>query len=230
MDSTELGRRVDRLAREHVEYRRARLLEADLPVDPLPLFDQWLADAFAIRDGMLDLAADLLWLEPTAMTVSTIADGRPRSRNVLLKHRDERGFVFFTNYQSDKGRELAARPEVALHLAWTPLQRQVRIEGVAGRVDRDESVAYFATRPRGSQLGAWASAQSRPVTEQELATSYATVEARFEGREVPCPDHWGGFVVEPHTIEFWQGRPDRMHDRIRFRRRGVGWHHERLAP
>jgi pyridoxamine 5'-phosphate oxidase len=165
------------------------------------------------------------------MVVSTVEGDRPSSRTVLLKEADGRGFVFFTNYESRKGRDLADNPAVALLFGWYPLQRQVRVEGSASRVDRAESEAYFATRPRGSQLGAWASAQSSEVASAEaLTASYRVAEERFGDGEVTCPPHWGGYRVVPETIEFWQGQPSRMHDRLLYRRSGKSWTLTRLAP
>jgi pyridoxamine 5'-phosphate oxidase len=150
---------------------------------------------------------------------------------VLLKSVAAAGFVFFTNYSSDKGAQIAANPAVALHLGWYALQRQVRIEGVAEPVSRTESEDYFRTRPRGSQLGAWASAQSSVVTgREELAAAYAAAEQRFAGHDVPCPPYWGGYLVTPSMIEFWQGQPSRMHDRLRYTRSDAGWSLTRLAP
>ncbi|GAA2111978.1 pyridoxamine 5'-phosphate oxidase [Microlunatus panaciterrae] len=212
------------LAAERVDYAGDHLLETAAPADPFELFRSWLADAFDARDeGVL--------AEPTAMVVATVADGRPAARTVLLKELDHAGFVFFTNYDSRKGRELDANPLVALHFGWYALHRQVRVEGSVAAVSRAESEAYFASRPRGSQLGAWASAQSREVAGlQSLLDSYAEVERRFEGVEVPCPERWGGFRVWPEMIEFWQGQPSRMHDRLVYRRDGDGWGLVRLAP
>lgn len=212
------------LAAQRVDYAGQHLQEEAAPADPYELFSAWLADAFAAKEeGLLP--------EPNAMVVSTVRDGRPRSRTVLLKEVDPSGFVFFTNYDSSKGTELAVNPEVALLFGWYPLQRQVRVEGTAARVPRAESQAYFATRPRGSQLGAWASPQSAPVASlAELDLRYAAVEARFAGGEVPCPPHWGGYRVTPRTVEFWQGQPGRMHDRLLYARSDVDWTIRRLAP
>jgi pyridoxamine 5'-phosphate oxidase len=212
------------LASERMDYLGDHLLESEAPSDPYVLFERWLGDAFAAKArGALP--------EPTAMVVATCSDGRPSARTVLLKEASPRGFVFFTNYDSAKGSQLHANPEVALHFGWYPLQRQVRVEGTSARVPRAESEAYFATRPRGSQLGAWASSQSSVVASLEaLAESYRSVEQRFLGQEVPCPEHWGGYRVTAATVEFWQGQPSRMHDRLAYRRSDAGWDVVRLAP
>jgi pyridoxamine 5'-phosphate oxidase len=212
------------LAAERVDYSGEQLVESAVPASPFPLFERWLEAAFqAKEEGLLP--------EPTAMVLTTVEAGRPSARTVLLKELDAGGFVFFTNYGSRKGAELAANPEVALHFGWYPLQRQVRVEGTALRVLRAESEAYFATRPRGSQLGAWASPQSSQVASRaELNAGYAAVAERFAGVEVPCPEHWGGFRVTPAVVEFWQGQPSRMHDRLAYRRTADGWDLVRLAP
>jgi len=209
------------LARVRREYRGQALLETRAPGSPLPLLQRWLRDA--LRHG---------FVEPNAMSLATVdALGRPRARMVLLKRADERGFTFYSNLRSAKSRELAARPHAALVLWWPELHRQVRVEGRVSLVSTAESDAYFATRPRGAQLGAWASPQSRVVPSRAaLERNLAAARARFEGREVPRPAHWGGFRLVPRTIEFWQGRPDRMHDRLRYVRTDRRWQRARLAP
>jgi pyridoxamine 5'-phosphate oxidase len=212
------------LSAERVDYTGVQLLEAAVPDEPVTLFESWLADALLARDqGRL--------AEPTAMVLATCDGGRPGARTVLLKSVSGAGFVFFTNYQSRKGAEIAANPAVALLFGWYALQRQVRVEGVAEVVSRAESEDYFRTRPRGSQLGAWASAQSTVVTSrEELAQAYAAAEQQFAGQEVPCPPHWGGYLVAPRMVEFWQGQPSRMHDRLCYTRTDDGWALTRLAP
>ena len=170
--------------------------------------------------------------EPNAMTVATATpDGRPSARVVLLKGFDERGFVFYTNYEGRKGRELAENPHAALLFYWGELERQVRIEGRASRVPGEESDAYYESRPRGSRLGAWASAQSREVEGRDtLEERLRGLEAEHEGREVPRPPFWGGYRVEPEAVEFWQGRENRLHDRLVYRRSPDGWKVVRLQP
>jgi pyridoxamine 5'-phosphate oxidase len=198
------------------------LTEDDLLPDPIALVRRWFADAQAAGVEQHD-----------AMTLATVApDGRPSARVVLLRGIDQRGFAFFTNYESRKGRELDANPYAALALLWSPLQRQVRISGRVERMSAEESDAYFATRPRGSQLGAWASRQSRPLPDRaELEARWAALDARYAGLAVPRPPHWGGYRVDPDEIELWQGRANRLHDRFRYvRTPEAGWTHERLAP
>jgi pyridoxamine 5'-phosphate oxidase len=202
----------------------ARLDENDLADDPLNQFGVWFADA---------VGADLP--EPNAMILSTVtADGTPGARTVLLKGYGPEDFRFFTNHGSRKARSIAGNPRVSLLFPWHPIHRQVIIQGTAERLGRAESEAYFHTRPHGSQLGAWASQnQSSVVTREELERRFAELAARWPD-EVPCPDFWGGYRVIPTTVEFWQGRPDRMHDRLRYRRPHPGesgeWVVERLSP
>ena len=212
---------MDRVARLRREYARAGLRESDAEVDPIEQFRGWFDEA---------LAAKLH--EPNAMTLDTATpEGRPSARVVLLKGFDERGFVFYTNYEGRKARELEINPNCALVFYWGELERQVRVEGLAGRISDGESDAYFAGRPRGSQLGAWASEQSRPVRDRgALEVRLRELEAVYEGREVPRPPFWGGYRVEPEAIEFWQGRETRLHDRLRYRRSNGRWRCERLQP
>jgi len=205
------------------EYQRASLAEADVDPDPLRQFQRWLHEA---------VQAELP--EPTAMTLATVAaDGTPAARIVLLKGVDAGGFLFFTNYQSRKGAELTARPAAALLFHWVELERQVRIEGAVSKAAPEESDAYFATRPHLTRLGAWASPQSRVIPDREwLERELAAARERFaaQGEHMPRPPHWGGYRVAPTSLEFWQGRASRLHDRLRYRRDGTLWQLERLAP
>ncbi|WP_239456284.1 pyridoxamine 5'-phosphate oxidase [Nocardioides solisilvae] len=212
------------LAELRREYGDRGLGEDDAGDDPVALFRRWLAEAIA--SGLH---------EPNAMVVATVStDGQPSARAVLCKGFDQRGFVFYTNRGSRKGVELAGNPRCALLFDWHPLERQVRVTGEAWSLPPDEVAAYFASRPRGSQLGAWASQQSDPVASaDELAAAYADAEARFAGSDVPVPPRWGGYRVRPLAWEFWQGRPGRMHDRIEYLRPGTdpaAWVRRRLAP
>lgn len=204
------------------EYADRGLDVGDLGPDPIAAFGDWLD------------AADVAGLhEPNAMVVSTVGPDGPSSRMVLLKGLDDRGFVFFTNYRSRKAAELEAEPACALLFPWHPLERQVRVEGTASHTGVDESDAYFATRPRPAQLGAWSSPQSEPVESRDyLEQRYLHEQDRFaEHTEIPRPEHWGGIRVRPHRIEFWQGRPGRLHDRVRFDRVDESrWAVQRLAP
>ena len=209
------------LAAAREEYARGGLSEADLAEDPITMFERWYVEA---REAGVR--------EPNAMVVATTdPDGAPSARFVLLKSFDERGFVFYTNQASRKGRALAADPRIALLFPWHDLERQVRVEGTAEPLQRFEVEAYFAQRPRGSQLGAWASHQSQPVAgREELEAAYADVERQYAGVDVPVPDEWGGYRVIPESVEFWQGRIGRMHDRLVYRRNRDGWASQRLAP
>jgi pyridoxamine 5'-phosphate oxidase len=211
------------LAHLREEYARGGLEESHLAPDPFTMFGRWMDEA--VEAGLH---------EPNAMVVATAdAAGVPSARLVLLKGYDERGWVFFTNPASRKGEELAANPRCALLFPWHPLERQVRVDGVAAPVSDEEVAAYFATRPRASQLGAHASHQSRPVADRdELAASYDEALARYAG-DVPVPEEWGGYRVTPEAVEFWQGRPGRMHDRLVYRRASddpTAWETLRLAP
>ncbi|WP_251058579.1 MULTISPECIES: pyridoxamine 5'-phosphate oxidase [unclassified Streptomyces] len=204
------------------QYRSEIVPEDSLADDPMQQFTRWFQQA-----------ANAHLFEPNAMIVSTATpDGRPSSRTVLLKQFDERGFVFFTNYGSRKGRELAANPHIALLFPWHPIARQVIVTGTATRIGRDETVAYFRSRPHGSQLGAWASAQSQVIASRaELDRRYAELEERYpEGEQVPVPTEWGGFRVIPSEIEFWQGHENRLHDRLHYVLDAGKWRIERLCP
>lgn len=204
------------------EYMRQGLSEADLDPDPTRQFAQWMHQA---------IQANLI--EPNAMTLATsTSDGQPSARMVLLKGYDERGFVFYTNYESRKGRELAANPRAALVLFWVELERQVRIEGRIERVTAEESDHYFASRPEGSRLGAIVSAQSQIIPSRDvLERRLHELETEYQEKDIPRPAHWGGFRVVPDVIEFWQGRPNRLHDRLRYRRTTSNtWTIERLSP
>jgi len=203
------------------EYTSAGLDETDLDPDPIVQFHGWF-------EKVIDAGLH----EPNAMILDNDTDdGRNSVRTVLLKGYDERGFVFYTNYEGRKAEELEANPMCALLFYWGELERQVRIEGRASRLPGEESDAYFLSRPRGSRLGAWASEQSRPVEDRSvLEERVRTLEAEYEGREIPRPPFWGGYRVEPEVMEFWQGRENRLHDRLVYRRTGGEWRVERLQP
>lgn len=204
-----------------VEYSRGRLVEGEVAPDPIVQFAAWFEAA---------TAAGLP--EPNAMTLSTATpDGRPSARVVLLKGFDERGFCFFTNYESRKARELEANPRASLVFFWAAPERQVRVEGRVERVSAAESDHYFSIRPVGARLGAWASRQSEVVADRDtLERAMAEAEVRYGGGEIPRPPHWGGYRVVPDEVEFWQGRPNRVHDRLRYRRAEGGWALDRLSP
>lgn len=219
------------IARLRREYADRGIGVTDLTADPFDQFARWFAE--------LDKAvpkSDNTWFEPNATVLSTAdAEGRPSARTVLLKGFGPKGFAVFTNYESRKGRDLSANPAACLLFPWYPLERQVIAVGEMARLPREESDAYFATRPRGAQLGAWASAQSEPIPDRGwLDERYARYEREFPG-EVPRPPHWGGLLLTPRTVEFWQGRPSRLHDRLRYVREGPDlegavWRLERLSP
>jgi pyridoxamine 5'-phosphate oxidase len=203
-------------------YERGQLDEASLAPTWLEQLRRWFADAVADPDV----------IEPNAMQLATVdRHGHPSVRTVLLKGLDEGGLVFYTNHDSAKGADMAAQPYASAVLLWAPQERQVRVSGAVAQVDPERTRAYFAGRPRGSQLGAWASPQSQVIASRaELERALAEVEQRFAGVEVPVPPNWGGWCIAPQSVEFWQGRADRLHDRLRFRRGDTGWLVERLAP
>ncbi len=203
------------------DYALSGLLEKDLAKDPFRQFDKWFQEAEAAKIP-----------EPNAMVCSLATrDGRPSSRVVLLKGLDGRGFVFYTNYESRKGRELAENSRASLLFPWIAMERQVIVDGAVVKVSREEADAYFHSRPRASQLSAWASHQSAIVPGRTaLEDAMKQVEQKYAGQDVPLPPHWGGYRVTPDTIEFWQGRRSRLHDRLRYRREKNEWVVERLAP
>lgn len=204
------------------DYSKAMLDVSTVNPDPVLQFEHWFSEA---------VKADVI--EPNAMGLSTVNEqGKPSSRVVLLKGIENRKFVFYTNYQSRKGKELAANSACALTFFWPDLERQVRIEGVASRIDPKRSEAYFQSRPRNSQIGAWASPQSSPLNNREiLEERFFQMEKKFDGMEVlPKPHQWGGYEVEAFLIEFWQGRPNRLHDRVEYVRDENIWRINRLAP
>jgi pyridoxamine 5'-phosphate oxidase len=210
------------LADQRKEYSLAGLAEKDVARDPFRQFEKWFQEAEAAKIH-----------EPNAAVLATATkDGRPSARTVLLKGIDGRGFVFYTNYNSRKGRELEANARGAYLFPWFALERQVIVEGAVARITREESEAYFHSRPRASQLSAWASAQSSIISSrEELESAMKSVEKKFTGVEAPLPPNWGGFRISPDSVEFWQGRRSRLHDRLRYRREADGsWVIERLAP
>lgn len=208
------------LAQLRRDYGNRILLESEVDPDPLVQFRAWLA-----------VAVENQLIEPNGMTLSTVdASGQPWSRTVLLKGCDERGFIFFTNYESDKARQLAHEPRCAISIWWGPLERQVNITGRVEKISRAETEAYFAQRPVGSRIGAWASRQSSPLANRaELEKAFAEAKSVY-GDNPPTPEHWGGYAVRPATIEFWQGHAGRLHDRLRYIREGEAWVIRRLSP
>lgn len=205
------------------EYESNPLDAEDLAPDPIAQIQRWLAEWVASTPH-----------EPSAVVLVTAdAQGRPSARNVLLRHIDRAGLTFFTSYRSRKAQDLAVNPQAAILFSWVPVLRQIHVTGAVHRVEPAESDAYWATRPRGSQLAAWASEQSRVLPDRAaLEARYAEVAARYEGGEVPRPPHWGGYRLVPDTVELWQGRANRLHDRLRYQRPagGDGWELVRLAP
>lgn len=203
------------------EYTHRGLDEQSARSNPLDQFTAWLYEA-----------VDARIVEPNAMVLATAdAQGRPAARTVLLKDFDERGFVFFTNYESQKGRELNENPRASLVFLWKELERQVRVDGPVQRVSREESETYFRSRPFEARLGAWASPQSRPVAKREaLEGAFEALRARYASQDVPLPPYWGGYRVQHQELEFWQGRPNRLHDRLLYTREAGGWSVRRLAP
>jgi pyridoxamine 5'-phosphate oxidase len=209
------------LAELRKDYSLAVLLEKDLARDPFRQFEKWFQEAEAAKVA-----------EPNAMILSTAGAGGPSARTVLLRGLDGRGFVFYSHYESRKGRDLAASPRASLLFPWLALERQVIVEGAVARVPREESAAYFHSRPHASQLAAWASAQSAVIADRAaLDAAFKAAEKKYAGQEVPLPPHWGGWRLSPETVEFWQGRRNRLHDRLRYRRsEDGGWLVERLSP
>lgn len=202
------------------QYTQGGLDERDCAPEPIAQFERWFGEARAAGAA-----------EPNAMTLATAGAAGPNARTVLLKSADTLGFVFYTNYRSQKGRELAQDPRAALLFFWAEVERQVRVLGRVERLPREESLAYFHTRPRGSQLGAWVSRQSRPIADrQALEARLAEVEHEYEGREVPLPPYWGGYRLRHEVVEFWQGRPNRLHDRLVYRQARTKWTLQRLSP
>ncbi|MEM7372500.1 MAG: pyridoxamine 5'-phosphate oxidase [Bacteroidota bacterium] len=203
------------------DYQNLGLKKSQLHADPIQQFEAWFEEA-----------VQTVQHEPNAMSLATVSEGRPSVRIVLLKGFDERGFLFYSNYHSKKGQDIEGNPQVALTFWWPELARQLRIEGIASQLSTEESNHYFQQRGRGSRIGAWASPQSQIIrNREELEKNVEGVTKRFEGQEVfPCPPHWGGYLVQPEKMEFWQGRSSRLHDRLVYEKAGDSWRIVRLAP
>ena len=212
---------VNKISELREDYREDGLFEPEMHPNPIEQFNRWMQEA---------LDADVQ--QPNALTLSTATlQGRPSARVVLLKHVQEEGFVFFTNYESQKSKELDTNPLASMVFTWLPLSRQIRVEGKVVRVETGVSDEYFKKRPRGSQIGAWASQQSKPLSgREELERAFDEVEKAYREKEIPRPDHWGGYMLMPERIEFWQGRPSRLHDRIVYEKRDSEWDLKRLFP
>jgi pyridoxamine 5'-phosphate oxidase len=205
--------------RQH--YTKGGLEEHQIPDSPFILFNEWFLQA-----------GELGVLEPNAMVISTVsADNKPSSRVVLLKGIEDGGFIFYTNYESRKGKELEHNPYISVLFFWPEAERQIRIEGKVSKISTETSKAYFVSRPRESQLGAWASAQSSIIQgRHSIEESYQQCLAQYEGNEIPLPDFWGGYIIHPSSFEFWQGRPSRLHDRMKYNKQQDSWHIVRLSP
>ncbi len=203
-------------------YEKSELLESTISDNPFELFEQWFNETEAEGGSG----------EVNAMTMATIGlDGFPKSRVVLLKSYNADGFIFYTNFNSEKGKAIDANPHVCLSFFWPSTERQVIIKGLVQKVDTETATEYYHSRPRGSQLGAWASPQSDEISSREvLENNLAEVEQKYEGQEVPKPEHWGGYLVQPISMEFWQGRENRLHDRIAYEKEDAKWTSKRLAP
>lgn len=203
------------------EYIKAKLDEDSVDLNPIQQFINWMNEALLSKV-----------IEPSAMTVATVSPtGQPSARTVLLKDIDEKGFIFFTNYNSHKGKDLSGNPQISLLFFWPELERQVRIEGKVKKIPVQDSMDYFHSRPFGSQIGAIASSQSEVIESREILNNkIEKLEKEFEDKQVPMPEHWGGYLVKPHRIEFWQGRASRLHDRLIYTATKNGWQIERLAP
>lgn len=203
-------------------YSKSALLEKELPKDSLDLFKDWFEEVETLKNSF----------EVNAMTISTIGkDGFPKNRVVLLKEFSAEGFIFYTNYHSEKGLALKENPKICLSFFWPDLERQVIIKGVAERSSEEKAEEYFQSRPRGSQIGAWASAQSSEIASREILDKCVReLETKFDGKIIPKPDFWGGYLVRPVSFEYWQGRPNRLHDRILFEKENNNWKFKRLAP